>query len=64
MQVEKNLVRLSNTQGVDSDKIEEAKQMFEQIKQLLRDGQIDSANELLRELNSSLIEISKSLRLS
>lgn len=61
MQVEQNLVKLSNTQGVDSEKIEKAKEMFEQIKQLLREGQIDSANESLRELNSLLIEISKSL---
>lgn len=61
MQVEQNLVKLSNTQGVDSEKIEKAKEMFEQVKQLLREGQIDSANELLQELNSLLIEVSKSL---
>ena len=60
IQVEKTLLRLAGIDGVDQNKIQEAKELFDKIKDLLRQGQIESANELLRELNSLLIEISKS----
>lgn len=61
IQIEKTINRLSQIEGVDSEKIESAKEQLALSKGYLREGEFDKANELLRELNEQLRAIASSL---
>ena len=61
LQVEKTLSRISQVDGVDHDDISEAKDTLQNIKQNLRDGEFETANEFLRDLVKQLAEIKNSL---
>ncbi|MCV0393271.1 MAG: hypothetical protein K5790_08310 [Nitrosopumilus sp.] len=61
LQVEKTLLRLSQIDQVDQDAIVNAKNTLNSIKRSLSDGEIDVANDLLRNLAKQLEEIKNSL---
>lgn len=61
LQVEKTLLRLSQIDGIDEGLIEDAKNTLNSIKRSLSDGEIDVANDLLRNLAKQLQEIKNSL---
>jgi len=61
IQIEKTINRLSQIEGVDSEKIESAKEQLALSKGYLREGEFDKANELLREINEQLRAIASSL---
>ncbi len=61
LQIEKTLSRISQVDGVDHDDISEAKDTLQNIKQNLRDGEFETANEFLRDLVKQLAEIKNSL---
>ena len=60
-QVEKNLSKLSQVDGVDPDDIADARDTLQTIKHYISDGEFDVANELLRDLAKQLQEIKNSL---
>ncbi len=64
MQVQKTIVKLAQTDGINQTEIEIAKESLLEIKDLLGAGEFDLANQLLRDLNDKLMEISRSLSLS
>jgi len=64
MQVQKTIVRLSQVEGINQTEIEIAKDSLTEIKNLLGTGEFDLANEMLRNLNDKLTDISKSLSVS
>jgi len=57
LQVEKTLSRLSQADGVDEDTISDVRDTLQKIKQKLKDGEFETANELLRDLTKQLAEI-------
>lgn len=61
LQVEKTLFRLSQTDGVNENDLLDARELLQNIKQNLSDGEFETANELLRDLAKQLTEIKKSL---
>ena len=61
LQVEKTLSRLSQVDEVDESAMSDAKNLLDDIKENLRDGEFETANELLRDLAKQLAEIKKSL---
>ncbi len=61
LQVEKTLLRLSQIDGIDEGVIENAKNTLNSIKRSLSAGEIDVANDLLRNLAKQLQEIKNSL---
>ena len=61
LQIEKNLLRLSQIDNVDQGDLVDARDMLQRIKQNLNDGEFETANELLRDLAKQLEEIKKSL---
>ena len=61
LQVEKNLSRLSQVDGVNPDDIADAKDTLQDIKHHLSEGEFDTANDLLRNLAKQLQEIKNSL---
>ena len=61
LQVEKNLSRLSQVDGVNPDDIADARDTLQKIKRHLSEGEFDAANELLRDLAKQLQEIKRSL---
>ena len=61
LQVEKNLSRLSQVDGVDQDDLADARNTLQSIKRHLAEGEFDTANDLLRSLAKQLQEIKKSL---
>jgi hypothetical protein len=61
LQVEKTLSRLSQVDEVDESAMSDAKNLLDDIKENLRDGEFETANELLRDLAKQLTEIKKSL---
>ena len=61
LQVEKSLSRLSQVDGVVPDDISDARDTLENIKQNLKDGEFETANELLRDLAKQLAKIKNSL---
>ena len=61
LQVEKTLSRLSQLDGVNPDDLADARDMLQNIKRHLSDGDFDIANELLRDLAKQLQEIKNSL---
>ena len=61
LQVEKNLSRLSQMDGIDPDDIANANNTIQSIKRHLSEGEFDAANELLRDLAKQLQEIKNSL---
>ncbi len=61
IQIEKTINRLSQIEGIDSEKIESAKEQLALSKGYLREGEFDKANELLREINEQLRAIASSL---
>ena len=61
LQIEKNLLALSQTDKIDQDDLNDARDMLQRIKQNLNDGEFETANELLRDLAKQLEEIKKSL---
>lgn len=62
LQVEKTLFRLSQVEeGVNPGDLEDAKNTLLTIKQNLNDGEIETANDLLRDLAKKLAEIKNSL---
>jgi len=61
LQVEKTLSRLSQIEGVDKDDLADARDVLQNIKQNLYDGEFETANELLRDLAKQLAEIKNSL---
>ena len=61
LQVEKTLSRLSQLDGVNPDDLADARDMLQNIKRHLSDGDFDMANELLRDLAKQLQEIKNSL---
>lgn len=60
LQVEKTLSRLSQADGVDEDTISDVRDTLQKIKQKLKDGEFETANELLRDLAKQLAEIKNS----
>jgi len=61
LQVEKNLLRLSQVDGVDPDDIADARDILQSIKRHLAEGEFDAANDLLRDLAKQLQEVKNSL---
>lgn len=61
MQIEKTLQRLSQTEKVDSEIIQNAREDLVKVKSLMKDGEFDQANDLLRDLANQLNNIVKSL---
>ena len=61
LQVEKDLLRLSQVDGVNPDDISDARNTLQQIKRHLSESEFDTANELLRDLAKQLQEIKRSL---
>jgi len=61
LQIEKNLLRLSQIDGVNQDDLTDARDMLQKIKQNLNNGKFETANDLLRDLAKQLEEIKKSL---
>ncbi|MEX0861847.1 hypothetical protein [Nitrosopumilus sp.] len=61
LQIEKNLLTLSQIDEIDQDDLTDARDMLQRIKQNLNDGNFETANELLRDLAKQLEEIKKSL---
>lgn len=62
LQVEKTLFRLSQVEeGVNPDDLVDAENTLVNIKQNLNDGEIETANDLLRDLAKKLAEIKNSL---
>ncbi|RDJ32024.1 MAG: hypothetical protein DWQ18_00180 [Crenarchaeota archaeon] len=59
-QIEKILDRLSGIDGIDTDSINSAKKMVDEIKAMLTDGEFESAQELLRVLTDNVKELQKS----
>ncbi len=60
LQVEKIISRLAQSDGADADLLEDAGNTLESIKELLADGQLDEANQQLRDLADQLKEIRNS----
>ena len=60
MQLEKTLQRLSNT-DVDSSIIQDARENLVKAKNLMKEGEFDKANDLLRDLATQLNDLVKSL---
>jgi flagellin-specific chaperone FliS len=61
MQLEKTLQKLSQTEKVDSETIQNARENLVKVKSLMKDGEFDQANDLLRDLANQLNNIVKSL---
>ena len=61
LQVEKTLSRLSQIDGVDQSDLDDARNILENIKRHLSEGESDAANDLLRDLAKQLREIKNSL---
>lgn len=61
MQLEKTLQKLSKTEKLDSETIQNARENLVKIKNLMKDGEFDQANDLLRDLANQLNDIVKSL---
>lgn len=61
LQVEKTLFRLSQVEGINLDDLVDAENTLVNIKQNLNDGEIETANDLLRDLAKKLAEIKNSL---
>ena len=61
MQLEKTLQKLSQTEKVDSEIIQNARENLVKVKSLVKDGEFDQANDLLRDLANQLNNIVKSL---
>lgn len=60
-QVEKTLIKLSNIDNVNSTELDNAKKTLQNIKQYLNEGDYNSVNELLKDLENQLAEIKNSL---
>ena len=60
-QVEKILIKLSNIENVNSADLDDAKKTLQNIKQYLNEGDYNSVNELLKDLENQLAEIKNSL---
>ena len=60
-QVEKILINLSNIDTVNSADLDDAKKTLQNIKQYLNEGDYNSVNELLKDLENQLAEIKNSL---
>ncbi|EPA05671.1 hypothetical protein [Candidatus Nitrosarchaeum limnium] len=54
MQVEKTLLKLSNSDKLTKSELENAKKTLQTIKRQLAQGDFDSANELIRSLATLL----------
>jgi len=61
LQVEKTLSRLSQIDGVDQSDLDDARNILENIKRHLSEGESNAANDLLRDLVKQLREIKNSL---
>lgn len=61
MQIEKTIQRLSQTDKVDPEIIQDAKENLQKIKHLLANGEFEQVNELLRNLADQLNKITKSV---
>jgi len=61
LQVEKTLLKLSKVSGVDENEISDARDLLNNIKQNLNEGEFETANELLRDLSKQLTKIKNSL---
>ncbi len=61
LQVEKTLSRLSQIDEVDQSDLDDARNILENIKRHLSEGESDAANDLLRDLVKQLQEIKNSL---
>ncbi len=61
LQVEKILSRLSQVDGVNQDDLTDARDILQNIKHHLNEGENDAANDLLRNLAKQLREIKNSL---
>lgn len=61
MQLEKTLQKLSQTEKVDSETIQNVRENLVKVKSLMKDGEFDQANDLLRDLANQLNDIVKSL---
>ena len=61
LQVEKTLSRLSQIDGIDQSDLDDARNILENIKRHLSEGESDAANDLLRDLAKQLREIKNSL---
>ena len=62
LQVEKTLSRISQVDGVDEEGLLDARDILQNIKQNLNDGEYETANEQLRDLAKQLAEIKNSLQ--
>ena len=62
LQVEKTLFRISQVDGVDEKDLLDARDILQNIKQNLNDGEFETANEQLRDLAKQLVEIKISLQ--
>ena len=62
LQVEKTLSRISQVDGVDEEDLSDARDILQNIKQNLNDGEFETANEQLRNLAKQLVEIKNSLQ--
>ena len=60
-QVEKTLIKLSNIDNVNSAELDDAKKTLQNIKQYLNEGDYNSVNEILKDLENQLAEIKNSL---
>jgi hypothetical protein len=61
LQVEKTLYRLYQVEGVNQDDLVDAENTLLNIKQNLNDGELETANDLLRDLAKKLAEIKNPL---
>ena len=61
LQVEKTLSKLSQINGADQSDLDDARNILENIKRHLSEGESDAANDLLRDLVKQLQEIKNSL---
>ncbi|MGB0855881.1 MAG: hypothetical protein ACPGQP_02490 [Nitrosopumilus sp.] len=61
LQVEKTLLRLSQIDGVNPDDLTKVKNILQNVKHYLNEGEINSASELLSDLEKQLEEIKNSL---
>lgn len=61
IQIENTINRLAQMEEIDPEQINSAKEQLELSKGYLREGEFDKANEILRELNNQLREITSSI---